>query len=125
MPDATTFENPFTAPEGKDDDAMQDETPPASMSMTKAELLERLHAAEADLTKAEILERIRHLEGDDEDAADEAGPAPSMMAADLPAAETRTATIDGRTYQWTSANEAQVPEAARAVWADAKAAGGD
>ena len=105
MADEMFDTNPFAAPDHHDDAPEEaDEAPPAaSMSMTKAELLDRLHEMEAELTKAQILERIHALEGGHDEGEPEAPAAPVST-------ETRTATIDGRTLTWTDATADQVPD---------------
>ena len=97
--------NPFAAPDDHHEDEPEEaaEAPPASMSMTKAELLDRLHEMEAELTKAQILDRIHALEGGHDEDAPEAPAAPVST-------ETRSATIDGRTLTWTDATAHQVPD---------------
>lgn len=96
------------AEDSKADD--EDEKPAASMSMTKAELLDRLHEYLAGLTKAQILDQIKRAEGAD-DVASDAEPARVYST------ETREATINGVTKTWTEASEDQVPEEYRAVYA--------
>lgn len=102
----------------KDGDDGADERPAASMSMTKAELLERVQELEAKLKKAELVERIQELEGDKDAGAAAAQPVYRPMDTN-----TRTATINGETKSWTEATADQVPEAYREVWAQSKAAG--
>jgi hypothetical protein len=92
------------------------------MSMTKAELLDRLHDLESDLTKAQILDRIRALESGEADAvAPDAVASQPVAPADT---TTRSVTVDGVPYTWTEATEDTVPEEARLVYARARAAGG-
>lgn len=99
---------------GPDEDPSEDdEKPSASMSMTKAELLDRLHESAAGLTKAQILEHINRVERGDEAVE----PTPLDAPARVYSTETRTATIDGRAYTWTEATEDTVPEEARAIYA--------
>lgn len=97
--------------EAKTDDA--DEKPAASMSMTKSELLDRLHESASGLTKAQILEHIQRVEG--------ATTSPHVPESPQPVAAmdtaTRTATINGETKTWTEASEDQVPEEYRRVYA--------
>lgn len=112
---------PFSTPFSHDADppAEPDEEPqPASMAMTKAELLDRLHERAAEMTKAEILAIIEHLDADDDPASGSAEPGRAFDPA------TRVATIEGVTYTWTEASEDTVPEEARLIYARSKAAGG-
>ncbi len=115
--------DPFVAPDPEPPAETQaDEPAPASMSMTKAELLERLHEHEDGLTKAQILERIKRFEGGDgaEGDAPDPTPAAAPMAADMPAPETCQVTLNGETYTWTKDTEDTVPEEARLIWARSK-----
>lgn len=111
------FSTPFV-PDEAESPAEPDEPAPASMSMTKAELLDRLAERAGELTKAEILALIEHLDADEDLAADPAEPGRVFD----PAA--REATIEGVKYTWTEASEDTVPEEARLIYARSKAAGG-
>lgn len=97
----------------------EDELKPASMAMTKAELLDRLHEHEDGLTKAQIIERIRVFEDGDSESVDR----DDTLARAFDTA-TRQATVDGQTYTWTEASEDTVPEEARLIWARSQAARG-
>jgi hypothetical protein len=118
--------DPVVDPNTKDDvpeaddgeDADIDESKPASMSMTKDELLGRLRRAEEKLTKAEILDRLERF--DDEDARPKADAA--LMTGPFDTAK-REATVNGEHYSWTASTEHTVPEEARLVWARARQAG--
>lgn len=120
--------DPLVDPGGKvgpdadpsEDDAEDDaEKPAASMTMTKAELLDRLHESAAGLTKAQILEHINRVERGDEDGSSE-----DAALARVYSTETRTATIDGKSLTWTEATEDTVPASYREVYAQSQAAGG-
>jgi hypothetical protein len=100
--------SPFADPEPEEPVA-------ASMSMTKAELLDRLHEHEDGLTKAELLERIHQFEGGESE--------PSAPATPMDTA-TRSATVDGVMLTWTEATQDTVPQAYRDIYAQSKAAGG-
>lgn len=106
------------------EDGDDDSPPTASMGMTKAELLDRLHGLESDLTKAQLLERIRALESGEADAEQETTPAGPPGPAAPTDTTTRSVTVDGVPYTWTEATEDTVPEEARLVYARARAAGG-
>lgn len=97
-------------------DDKDDDRPSASMSMTKAELLDCLRERAEGMTKAEILDVI---EGLDADPDADAPAAPRSYATDI-----REATIDGQHYVWTEESEHTVPQAAREIYAQHKAAGG-
>lgn len=101
--------------EAKTDDA--DEKTAASMSMTKAELLDRLHESASGLTKAQILEHIQRVEGADTNPNGPESPQPVAAPARVYSTETREATINGETKTWTEASEDQVPEEYRRVYA--------
>jgi hypothetical protein len=105
-------------PTADDGEAVDDERP-ASMSMTKDELLSRLRRAEEKLTKAEILDRLDRF--DDEDDRPKADAALTRGPLDT---EKREATINGHTLTWTASTEDTVPEEYRRVWARARQAGG-
>jgi hypothetical protein len=111
------------------------------MAMTRAELLERLQKLEAaeheGLTKAEMLERIGVLEGGESMQKAYRGLKGEMLGgtdtvsrstlAAMPgpvavADEAATVNINGVTYSWRGEPGDDIPEEARAVWAQHKAA---
>lgn len=106
------------------DAAAEPAEPAPSMSMTKAELLERVKKLEderdAALTKAELIERAKELEAEsaasDDPTVSKATLAamPGVVAPD--ANEIRSVTINGETFSWTDATADTVPAEAVEVY---------
>ncbi len=114
---AFSMSNPFVEPDPKMEAKPDPKPHPERDLMPEPEPDEPKPASMA-MTKAELLEQSQRLE-----SGDVAG-MPETTEPRVMSTETRSATIEGETRTWTEASEDQVPEEYRLVWARSRAAGG-